>query len=77
MKATIKGEGRIIFSLNKMEKDLGYPRRKLQADAKSGDFSMFGFEDNGRYYFNLPKYERYLECRQDDLIAERERKAGR
>lgn len=77
MEATIKGEGRIIFTLNQMEKILGFPRRKLQADAKSSDFSSFGFENNGRYYFNLPKYESYLERRQDDLEAERAMRLGR
>lgn len=77
MEATIKGEGRIIFTLNQMEKTLGFPRRKLQADARSGEFSTFGFESGGRYYFNLPKYERWLERRQDDLEEARTRRGRR
>ena len=77
MEATIRGEGRIIFTLSQMEKKLGFPRRKLQADAKSKDFSTFGFENSGRYYFNLPKYESYLERQQDDLEAARSRRGRR
>lgn len=77
MEATIKGEGRIIFTLNQMEKRLGFPRRKLQEDARSEDFSMFGFEHNKIYYFNLPKYESYLERCQDNLIEARIRRGRR
>lgn len=77
METKIKGEGRIIFTLNQMEKTLGFPRRKLQADVKSGEFSTFGFENEGRYYFNLPKYESWLERKQDDLEAARARRNRR
>lgn len=73
MEATIKGIGKTIFQMGEVIK-MGYPRRMVQEDVKSEDFSAFGFQNGKTYYINLPKYERYIECRQDDLEAGRARR---
>lgn len=77
METTAGRNAKIIYTMRQMYTDLGFPRRKVMRDAKSDDFSVFGFEEGGRIYFNLPKYESYLERCQDDLIEARNRRRGR